>query len=352
LVLSLITFRNFQPFLSLYFIIMKTHKNTVLMSLLLSTVMCFQAAFAEFQINRVVAIVNGKIITQSELEMIMLPQVRILFQKYPNQGSQFQEEFKEIQKQTLEVLIEEKLILDEFDNLGGQIPEIAIKNAISDEIEDIYKGDESQFYAKLKDSKLTLESYEKIIYKRIAVQALKSQQMNKISPLTPDELSAEYRLLKSELRDVAEDQAQFDKIYIPKPNQYNPNLSAQAQQQKAQEVIDKLEQGENFASLAKEYSQDSYASAGGKSPMVKRKDLSREFGELIFDNPLNTVIGPLEDKLGYTFIKINERKLAPPMSLNEAKPILEKQISIKKRNSFLQDWLKQLREKADINIKL
>lgn len=331
---------------------MNTHKNTVLISLLLGAVMSLQCALAEFQINRVVAIVNGKIITQSELEMIMLPQVRILFQKYPNQGEQFQQEFKEVQTKTLEALIEEKLILDEFDNLGGAIPEIAIKNAISDEIEDLYEGDASQFYGKLKQSNLTLESYEEIIYDRIAVQALKSQQINKISPLTPDELTAEYKLLRSELRDVAEDQAQFDKIYIPKPNQYNPNLSIEVQQQKAQEVISKLEQGANFSELAKEYSQDSYASQGGKSPVVKRKDLSREFGELIFEKPLNKVVGPLEDKLGYTFIKINERTLASSMSLTDATPILEKQISIKKRNSFLKAWLTQLREKADINIKL
>jgi len=348
----LIGFKNLQHFLLIHFVMIKTHKNIFLINLLLGVVLLFQVALAEFQINRVVAIVNGKIITQSELEMIMLPQVRILFQKYPNQGSQFQEEFKEVQKKTLDALIEEKLILDEFENLGGQIPEIAIKNAINDEIEDVYNGDETKFYAKLKASNLTLESYEKIIYKRIAVQALKSQQMNKVSPLTPDELSAEYKLLKPELRDIAEDQAQFDKIYIPKPNQYNPNLSATAQQKKAQEVMDKLKQGSDFASLAKQYSQDSYASAGGKSPVVKRKDLSREFGELIFDNPLNTVIGPLEDKLGYTFIKINERTLAKSMSLNEAKPILEKKISIKKRNLFLQSWLEQLREKAEINIKL
>ena len=331
---------------------MNTHKNTVLISLLLGAVMSLQCALAEFQINRVVAIVNGKIITQSELEMIMLPQVRILFQKYPNQGEQFQQEFKEVQTKTLEALIEEKLILDEFDNLGGAIPEIAIKNAISDEIEDLYEGDASQFYGKLKQSNLTLESYEEIIYDRIAVQALKSQQINKISPLTPDELTAEYKLLRPELRDVAEDQAQFDKIYIPKPNQYNPNLSIEVQQQKAQEVISKLEQGANFSELAKEYSQDSYASQGGKSPVVKRKDLSREFGELIFEKPLNKVVGPLEDKLGYTFIKINERTLASSMSLTDATPILEKQISIKKRNSFLKAWLTQLREKADINIKL
>lgn len=323
-----------------------------LLRFLFGFILFFQVAGAQIKINGVVAVVNGNIITQSELEVVMLPQVRQLLKDYPNQGTKFQEAFKELQKNTLDTLIEEQLILDEFDSLGGQIPLIALKNSVNDEIQNLYNSDESKFYEKLKQSNLTLESYEQIIHDRIAVQALKSQQLNKVPPITPDELAAEYNLVKAELRDRGNDAAQCDKIYIPKPNKYNPNLLLQTQINKVEEVVAKFKNNEDFSEIAKRYSEDIYADKGGKWPVMKRKELANEFAEFVFEQPLNEVIGPLEDNSGYTFVRINERVLAEPVSLQEASPQLERKISIDKRNMFLMEWIEQLRKKAEITIKL
>lgn len=80
----------------------------------------------------------------------------------------------------------------------------------------------------------------------------------------------------------------------------------------AQEILDRALNGENFAQLAREYSQDTASAVnGGDLGYVTRGVFVPEFDEVIFDNLENGQIAPelIESQFGYHIIKKEDQRL-------------------------------------------
>ncbi len=80
-------------------------------------------------------------------------------------------------------------------------------------------------------------------------------------------------------------------------------------EQTLQEIQDKLQAGEDFAELAKTYSQDpGSGSAGGDLGWVSPGDMVEEFDAALFAMDVNTVTEPVETQFGFHLIQLNEIK--------------------------------------------
>lgn len=83
-------------------------------------------------------------------------------------------------------------------------------------------------------------------------------------------------------------------------------------QQKAQEIVDKLKAGSDFAELAKQESNDlATRDGGGSLGSVTRgtKDapvIDHDFENAVFTAPLNQVVGPARDSRGWDIIVVTE----------------------------------------------
>lgn len=108
----------------------------------------------------------------------------------------------------------------------------------------------------------------------------------------------------------------------------------------AQQVLDRLKAGEDFAELAKEYSQDeSNKESGGDLGWFARGRMVPEFEEVAFSLPVGEVSGPVQTEFGYHIIKVEERD--PNRPLDEA--ALDQA-----RSQALDDWLELQRQTATI----
>lgn len=76
---------------------------------------------------------------------------------------------------------------------------------------------------------------------------------------------------------------------------------------KAEEALAKVKSGEDFAKVAKEYSQDSSASKGGELGAFGRGQMVTEFEEAAFNMKKGEISDIVETQYGYHIIKVTDR---------------------------------------------
>lgn len=121
---------------------------------------------------------------------------------------------------------------------------------------------------------------------------------------------------------------------------------------KAKEVIKKLDKGEKFEDLAKEYSEDSSASDGGNLGYFNRGEMVSEFEEAAIKLEVGKyTTTPVKTQFGYHIILKTEQKDKP--ELNEIKEEIRKTLvdeliaNTENISAFALEWL---REKNDLKI--
>ena len=75
----------------------------------------------------------------------------------------------------------------------------------------------------------------------------------------------------------------------------------------ANELKDRIFNGEEFGALAREYSTCPSGKNGGDLGEFGRGQMVREFDEVVFSAPLNEVQGPVRTQFGYHLIEVTRR---------------------------------------------
>ena len=115
--------------------------------------------------------------------------------------------------------------------------------------------------------------------------------------------------------------------------------------QKAEDILKRVKNGEDFASLAKEYSQDTSATNGGDIGYSKDGELVKSFEDAL-KSLKNGEVYPevVESDYGYHIIKKTGEKQA---SFEDEKESLITKLSYNKQNTLIEDVL----AKYEIEIK-
>ena len=93
----------------------------------------------------------------------------------------------------------------------------------------------------------------------------------------------------------------------------------------AQDLIDKLNAGEDFATLAQRHSKGPSATSGGDLGFFGREQMVPEFAEVAFALESGAVSQkPIRTKFGWHVIKVEDRRAAPPPSFEESAPELQR----------------------------
>jgi len=116
---------------------------------------------------------------------------------------------------------------------------------------------------------------------------------------------------------------------------------------KAKDIIAKLNAGESFESLAKENSKDGTAQRGGDLGYFKKTDMVKEFADAAFALGKGQYTKtPVKSQFGWHVIKVEDKRTAKTPTMDEAKPMLEQEI----RQAVLEGVLRDMREKAKVEV--
>ena len=116
-------------------------------------------------------------------------------------------------------------------------------------------------------------------------------------------------------------------------------------EEKAMEIIKKLQAGAEFAKLASEYSTGPSAASGGDLGWFGEGQMVPEFSKAAFAlNPGDIVTKPVKTQFGWHIILVEDRKVSAPPSFDAAKDQLASTMSQK----LLKELIESLRTKAKI----
>lgn len=128
--------------------------------------------------------------------------------------------------------------------------------------------------------------------------------------------------------------------------------SVQAARRLTQEILNKLQQGADFGELAKQFSHDPLASAGGLwAPVTMGTDsLARPYDKIekIAETmSVGEIRGPLEEQGRFFLVKLVD--LTPPVSksFDEVQHILESQLQFQHRNRKYNELVEKVIKRAD-----
>lgn len=120
----------------------------------------------------------------------------------------------------------------------------------------------------------------------------------------------------------------------------------------AEEVLDKLNAGADFAELAVEYSIDGSASQGGILGTFPRGRMVKPFEDAAFSLDAGDLSEIVETDFGYHIIKVTDKQEAGKISFDESKDQIKEALLNQKQVETLNNYIRDLRENADVEILL
>jgi peptidyl-prolyl cis-trans isomerase C len=127
-----------------------------------------------------------------------------------------------------------------------------------------------------------------------------------------------------------------------------PDDQKAAARKKIESVQQKVKKGEDFATLAKTYSEGPSGPRGGDLGYFKRGQMVKPFEEAAFRLKPNETSEIVETQFGYHLIKVNDKKPAKTMTYAEVKDRLNEHLKKQKSDSEANAYIKTLRKDAKI----
>ncbi|MBH5320678.1 peptidylprolyl isomerase [Paenibacillus sp. GSMTC-2017] len=134
-----------------------------------------------------------------------------------------------------------------------------------------------------------------------------------------------YRLLMEKIatRNIPIADDDVERYITSNPEQFEPNLQLHLQwivtgtKTQAESILDKLQQGEEFADLARNYSQDEFtAEDGGDLGMIEADDpfYNKQMLDTAGEMSIGEIEGPIEVEQGFAIIQLVGRKMNSGLS--------------------------------------
>ena len=116
-------------------------------------------------------------------------------------------------------------------------------------------------------------------------------------------------------------------------------------------IKERLDNGEKFEALARQYSEDSTASSGGDLNWVNPGDTVPQFEKAMNELKDLQISPPVRTQFGWHLIQVIERR-SQDMSKEAARLKARQEIRAKKADEAYQDWIRELRDRAYVEIRL
>lgn len=293
-------------------------------------------------VDRIVVVVNNEIITQREIDIMLAPvyvQYRAMYK-----DEELIRKLEEVREDIIKQLIEDRLILSEAKKQNITVEDKEV-NARIEEIERKV-GSEKELENMLGQQNLTLNELRARYKEKIMIRKLIDQKVGANIIITPLEVKNYYNENKDKF--LQPEEIQLMQILIkPKEGQGAREEALRLMR----EILKRVKEGCDFALLAKEYSDGSYASDGGLMGYVKKGDLMPQIEEIVFNLRDGESTGIVQSSLGYHIFKVEERKARRIKDLPEVRQDIEEYLYREKANQKLKGWIDSLAKSAYIEFK-
>ncbi len=301
------------------------------------------ALAGEQQISQgTVAVVNGSVITQEDFDR----EIDGVLRRLASMGRSFDDsELLTIRKEVLEGLINVELLYQESQRRGITVEEAAI----DEELKTLKGGfaDEDEFRTALSKANLSEALIRSQIKRRQAIEHFIAQEFAEKVTVSPNEVRAFYESHPQSF--TQPEQVRASHILIKIDPEADESQRAEARK-KIEEIHHKLHEGEDFATLAKAFSQDPSGARGGDLGYFRRGEMVKPFEEAAFALKPGELSDPVESTFGYHLIMVIDKKPETTIPYEDIKERIEHYLKDKNVQEKVRLQVQRLKEKAKVEI--
>ena len=282
--------------------------------------------------------VNNRVITIAEVLAYIQPEIRSL--SYEASPEILTRNMAEAFDRGLQRLIDRALILEYAEENKMQIPDEAVEQQVSRIVRERFSNDRSAFLEALKAEHRTLEDWKKEVREDLLAAVVRRAELEEKVVVTPREIREYYRKHVDKFRVPAGVRVAIITIRRDDPQA----------EDKIRTIQQRLNENEDFASLAQEYSADAWAGQGGDRGWLKPEDLRREILEVLDDLSPGDVSPPIDTREAVYFVKLTARRRAGIRTLDEVADSIRTTLLRQKREDLYRKWINRLRKRYFVEI--
>lgn len=279
---------------------MKSWK-TILFALLLSG----SALAAPVELDKVAVIVNNGVILQSDIDAAMKT-----LRANAKKNGQALPSAEVLHEQIVEKLILDTLQTQEADRIGVRIDDNRLNQAIS-EIAANNQQTVAELSASIASEGLSYAEFREQIRKEIAASEARNALVRRRINILPAEVDSLSEMLAQETSATV--QYKLGHIQL----RFSDNQDKAAVEAQAKAIVEKLNDGADFSTMAYTYSKGPKALQGGDWGWMRKEEMPTIFADQIKMQNKGSVIGPFRSGVGFHILKIEDIKGLETIAVTE-----------------------------------
>jgi parvulin-like peptidyl-prolyl isomerase len=289
-------------------------------------------------IERVVAKVNGQIITLSDFQSRQIAAAQAARVDPATVGAFLRQNNARI----LQEAIDELLIIQKAEDAGIKAPPQWIDEAIEGIRKENNIASDEQFQDALAREGLTLAELRQNIERSVLRRIVMQRDIQPKIDATDADLRAEYEKLKA--------------TEFTKP----PTVTLQEILVKedaggaalAQEIVVRARAGEDFAALAKAHSAAPSRVHGGDVGQLAQGELNPELEKVAFSLAVGSVSDPLPGPEGYRIVRVTAKTSGSTTSFEAAKEQVRDRLMMSRFSKAYEEYMAELRKTASVELRV
>jgi peptidyl-prolyl cis-trans isomerase SurA len=301
-----------------------------------------QVPLDESVMDRVIAVVNNDAITLAEL------QEAIAVYRYENKQAQAPSD--ELIQQFLSRMIENRLQLQEAEREKIVVDEPEIDEELTERIKKVNVKSREEFEQLIKAQGLTLEAIKKRMRDGLRVSRLIRRKVTARVSVTDVEIA---KYLEANRQKLETGLSYHARHILIVPEGIDTDAGWEGARIKAELLRTQLREGADFIELARQHSKDdATVKDGGDLGTLKRGELAQDVEAQILGLQPGDVSKPFRSQLGYHIFRLESKESLDGEGLVRAQAQIREILFREKYEARLETWLKELRQRAVIEVRL
>jgi len=284
--------------------------------------------------------VNGRVIPKNYIEM----EAQLMVFRMEQSGQKVQPQLLGMfRKNAAESLIKIELILEAAEKANMTVTQDIVDLAYNEMVKNI--GSKEKYEELCQKLSVT----PKFLKKQVRDNLLVDMYIKKVTADLPvfTDADAEKYYNENQSAFKVSEQVRARHILFTVSKDASPEEQETARK-KAEDALNRLKGGEDFATLAKELSQCPSASEGGNLGFFSKGQMVPEFEEAAFSLKVGELSKIVKTKFGYHIILVIEKKEPSTMSFDDVKERIKQRFNQKRIRDKLLDLIDEKMKSADI----
>ena len=279
-----------------------------------------------------VAVVDGSQIDRTDYEALITQAKK----SYKNQKRDFpaagSQEFQTLRNQAVQFLVQREQFEQEAKDMDVEVTDKQIDARLDQILKQYFGGDPKKYDKQLKEQGLTEAQVRNDVRAQIVSEKI-FEQVTKDVKVSDKEIGDYYAKNKKQ---YSQPESRDVRHILVKTKKQADDLHAQ------------LENGADFAALAKQYSEDTGSKANGGKLTISEGQTVAPFDKTAFQLKRNAISKPVKTEFGYHIIQpLSDVKPAKVTPLKDVKESIRQQLQQTKKNEAMTKWVDELKKDYD-----